>query len=49
VVGLSYLQDGAGWQAQVLRLVDVFLDGLRPWSRGTPDHQPPEAGDRSSE
>lgn len=38
VVGLSYLQDGPGWQAQVLRLVDVFLDGLRPWPRGTSDH-----------
>jgi AcrR family transcriptional regulator len=49
VIGLSYLQDGPGWQAQVLRLVDIFLDGLRPWSRGTPDHQAPKAGDRSSE
>jgi AcrR family transcriptional regulator len=49
VVGLSYLQDGPDWQAQVLRLVDVFVDGLRPWPRGTPDHQSPEAGDRSSE
>jgi AcrR family transcriptional regulator len=29
VVGLSYLQDGPGWQAQVMRLLDVFLDGLR--------------------
>jgi len=29
VIGLSYLQDGPGWQAQVLRLVDIFLDGLR--------------------
>jgi len=29
VVGLCYLQDGPGWQAQVRRLLDVFLDGLR--------------------
>ena len=29
VVGLCYLQDGSGWQAQVMRLLDVFLDGLR--------------------
>jgi AcrR family transcriptional regulator len=29
VVGLCYLQDGPGWQVQVVRLLDVFLDGLR--------------------
>jgi AcrR family transcriptional regulator len=29
VVGLCYLQDGPGWQVQVMRLLDVFLDGLR--------------------
>lgn len=29
VIGLSYLQDGPDWQVQVMRLVDVFLDGLR--------------------
>jgi AcrR family transcriptional regulator len=29
IVGLSYLQDGPGWQVQVMRLLDVFLDGLR--------------------
>jgi AcrR family transcriptional regulator len=28
VVGLCYLQDGADWQGRVMRLVDVFLDGL---------------------
>lgn len=28
VVGLCYLQDGADWQGCVMRLVDVFLDGL---------------------
>lgn len=29
VIGLCYLQDGPGWQAQVMRLLDVFMDGLR--------------------
>lgn len=29
VIGLCYLQEGSGWQAQVMRLVDVFLDGMR--------------------
>jgi AcrR family transcriptional regulator len=29
VVGLCYLQDGPAWQAQVMRLLDVFMDGLR--------------------
>lgn len=29
VIGLCYLQDGLGWQAKVMRLLDVFLDGLR--------------------
>jgi AcrR family transcriptional regulator len=29
VVGMCYTRDGAGWQANVLRLLDVFVDGLR--------------------
>jgi len=40
VVGLSYLQDGPGWQAQVMRLLDVFMDGLRLRS-GDPAGRPP--------
>lgn len=28
VVGMCYVQDRPGWQAKVLRLVDVFIDGL---------------------
>jgi AcrR family transcriptional regulator len=28
LVGLCYTHDKAGWQANVLRLVDVFIDGL---------------------
>jgi AcrR family transcriptional regulator len=29
VVGMCYAQDRPGWQASVLRLVDIFIDGLR--------------------
>jgi AcrR family transcriptional regulator len=29
LIGMCYLQDQPGWQASVLRLVDVFIDGLR--------------------
>jgi hypothetical protein len=29
LVGMCYLHDQPGWQASVMRLVDVFIDGLR--------------------
>lgn len=29
LVGMCYTHDGPGWQNRVLRLVDVFVDGLR--------------------
>ena len=29
LVGMCYAQDGPGWQDKVLRLVDIFVDGLR--------------------
>ena len=29
LVGMCYMQDQPGWQKSVLRLVDVFIDGLR--------------------
>ena len=29
LVGMCYLHDQPGWQRTVLRLVDIFLDGLR--------------------
>src|ERR1700736_4812613 len=29
LVGMCYMHDQPGWQASVLRLVDVFIDGLR--------------------
>jgi AcrR family transcriptional regulator len=31
LVGMCYMHDQPGWQASVLRLVDVFVDGLRVW------------------
>jgi AcrR family transcriptional regulator len=35
LVGMCYLHDQPGWQASVLRLLDVFIDGLRIRPRGT--------------
>jgi hypothetical protein len=29
LVGMCYAHDGPGWQAKVLRLVDIFINGLR--------------------
>ena len=29
LIGMCYLHDQPGWQATVLRLMDVFIDGLR--------------------
>jgi Tetracyclin repressor-like, C-terminal domain len=29
LVGMCYLHDQPGWQASVMRLMDVFVDGLR--------------------
>jgi AcrR family transcriptional regulator len=29
LVGMCYAQDRPGWQTRVLRLVDIFIDGLR--------------------
>ena len=29
LVGMCYAHDGPGWQAKELRLIDVFIDGLR--------------------
>jgi AcrR family transcriptional regulator len=34
LVGMSYMNDQPGWQTSVLRLVDVFIDGLRIRSDG---------------
>src|SRR5260221_7060912 len=29
LIGMCYLHDQPGWQASVIRLMDVFVDGLR--------------------
>ncbi len=34
LVGMCYMHDQPGWQTSVLRLVDVFIDGLRIRSAG---------------
>ncbi len=33
IVGLCYTHDKPGWQSNVLRLVDVFVDGMRQVER----------------
>jgi AcrR family transcriptional regulator len=40
LVGMCYAHDRPGWQAKVLRLVDVFIDGLR--------HRPAESDHREA-
>src|SRR6266567_5311651 len=34
LVGMCYMHDQPGWQATVLRLMDVFIDGLRVKAKG---------------
>ena len=31
LIGMCYMHDQPGWQATALRLLDVFVDGLRVW------------------
>ena len=33
LIGMCYIQDQPGWQTSVLRLLDVFIDGLRVHSK----------------
>ena len=35
LVGMCYLHDQPGWQATVMRLVDIFVDGLRLQQKST--------------
>jgi AcrR family transcriptional regulator len=42
LVGMCYTQDRPGWQVSVLRLVDVFVDGLR--CRPDMEHDQPTCG-----
>jgi hypothetical protein len=43
LVGMCYAHDWPGWQAKVLRLVDVFIDGLRRQPDKRHDRQAHEA------
>jgi AcrR family transcriptional regulator len=45
LVGMCYAHDQPGWQARVLRLIDVFVDGLC-YSDGRPAQQARGAGER---
>jgi AcrR family transcriptional regulator len=36
LVGMCYLHDQPGWQVSVLRLLDVFVDGLRRTAKSRP-------------
>jgi AcrR family transcriptional regulator len=40
LVGMCYLHDQPGWQSSVLRLVDVFVDGLRVRPDARPARSP---------
>ena len=40
LVGMCYMNDQPGWQASVLRMVDVFVDGLRRSPESAPDPAP---------
>jgi AcrR family transcriptional regulator len=39
VLGMCYAYDGTAWQPKVLRLIDVFVDGLRQRPDKTQDRQ----------
>lgn len=43
LVGMCYAHDRPGWQAKVLRLVDVLIDGLCRWPDKRSDRQPGDA------
>lgn len=48
IVGMCYMYDQPGWQASVLRLIDVFVDGLRnPSNVLRPKTNPRKHGDRT--
>lgn len=50
LIGMCYLHDQPGWQSTVLRLMDVFIDGLRvkPESGGKTTSAPRRGGVRKS-
>src|ERR1700716_1265888 len=50
LIGMCYLHDQPGWQSTVLRLMDVFIDGLRvqPGGGGKPTSAPRRGGVKKS-
>jgi AcrR family transcriptional regulator len=48
LVGMCYLHDQPGWQATVLRLLDVFVDGLRVQTHVAKPATPAARGDGAS-
>jgi hypothetical protein len=49
LVGIFYVHDQAGWQSTVLRLLDVFVDGLRlRGSQPTPTKNSPARSKKRS-
>jgi len=50
LIGMCYLHDQPGWQSTVLRLMDVFIDGLRvqPGGDGKPTSAPLRGGVKKS-
>jgi AcrR family transcriptional regulator len=52
LIGMCYMHDQPGWQTSVLRLVDVFIDGLRigpnkPRAKTKPRKAMPHVGEAS--
>lgn len=47
LVGMCYMHDQPGWQSSVLRMLDVFVDGLRVQPAAKPDTRAPRAAKSS--
>lgn len=41
LIGMCYMHDQPGWQSSVLRMLDVFVDGLRVQPAGKPKARTP--------
>ena len=48
LVGMCYLHDQPGWQTSVVRLLDVFVDGLRVRPDGNAQASRPEKRKRDA-
>ncbi len=44
LIGMCYMHDQPGWQSTVLRLLDVFVDGLRVQATGRQPTSPSQRG-----